>query len=282
MLEIKKEEQGFTLVELIVVLALLSIFATMALTATSGITEQTRYEETIRTFDKLELAIFGDPHGNGPAYGFVSDIGRFPTLNTQEPTNLIELFKQGNLPDFKYHTSGKIQAGWNGPYIHPPDNEDSVTEVKDGWGNGIAFSYDPSGKYYEIRSYGADGKPFTTDDLRRKFQEESFLYGTVYFDIKNNYHSAVTVEIVLYQPTDSVTGISLTYFDIGGTSSFTIPSGSSMSNQYGEVGDLKFDLNQGLTAGFRSIKVIVPNLLNPIQIVRVVGGGTTKVHFTVN
>ncbi|MFH1998264.1 MAG: prepilin-type N-terminal cleavage/methylation domain-containing protein [Planctomycetota bacterium] len=275
-----RKKKGFTLVELVVVLAILAILTSMALTATSGMVDQTRYEETLHLFQKIENAIFGNTQSDGPAFGFLNDIGSFPIIN--ETCN--ELFYQQGIPDFAFHDTAQIYTGWNGHYLMFPENEfGSVMNIKDGWGNDILFTNDISEKYFEIRSTGGDLST-SDDDLIRQYNWNNFLYGRVYFHIANHVTNDVgdpvnitSVRIRIRSP-DRTAPQCLTEINWINPESdppspeFDIPI-DGFSGQFG--------LDYDLTCGLRSIELLLGSFENQIKPVRIVGGGSTLVDFTI-
>lgn len=78
----RHSEAGFTLLELLLVVAILSSLALAATTFVDNIDDQTRFEETNRRLDLIHFAIVGE---NRPVYGgqallsgYVADNGRLP------------------------------------------------------------------------------------------------------------------------------------------------------------------------------------------------------------
>lgn len=73
---------GMTLIELTVVLLILTSLATIALRSTTGLVEQTRWEETKKRHEEIKKAIIGDPdlviNDQPDISGFVADMGRLP------------------------------------------------------------------------------------------------------------------------------------------------------------------------------------------------------------
>ena len=73
--------QGLTLVELVVVLAILAVLAGVAVRSLEPIADQARYEATQKTLESVKNAIVDDRQqasGTRQISGFVSDIGRLP------------------------------------------------------------------------------------------------------------------------------------------------------------------------------------------------------------
>ncbi|MEM8713501.1 MAG: prepilin-type N-terminal cleavage/methylation domain-containing protein, partial [Planctomycetota bacterium] len=75
--------KGLTLLELVVVLAILSALGTVMITQSTSLAGEARYQQTVRTLEDLRDAIVGRlPAANedvlAVAPGFVSDMGRLP------------------------------------------------------------------------------------------------------------------------------------------------------------------------------------------------------------
>lgn len=148
--------RGLTLLELIVVLVILAALGTVAITQTTGLTGEARYQQTVRTLEQLETAMIGrDPFsGEDPTAvpaGFVADIGRLPRIGAEG--NLAELYDLAEagftptLPPFQGRTLTGLDddlvmaTGWRGPYVRRPLGSD---EVRDGWGRAFTLR-DPAG-----------------------------------------------------------------------------------------------------------------------------------------
>ena len=64
---------GFTLIEVIVVIAVISILAAMAVPYAVKIIDQSREEATKKEMEEIHRAIMGDP--KGPTAGYLGDMG---------------------------------------------------------------------------------------------------------------------------------------------------------------------------------------------------------------
>ncbi len=97
-------QHGFTLIELIIVIIIAGIMATVASRKLSTSIETARYEQTKKEMDELARAIVGNPglYANGARtdFGYVGDVGALPP-------NLDALV-----------TSPGGFATWDGPYIN--------------------------------------------------------------------------------------------------------------------------------------------------------------------
>ncbi|MEM9799162.1 MAG: prepilin-type N-terminal cleavage/methylation domain-containing protein [Planctomycetota bacterium] len=134
---------GLTLLELVVVLAILSVLGTVMLTQTAGLTSEARYQQTVRTLEELDEAVLGrqpfgleDPTGVLP--GFVADMGRLP--QAVAGLALSELWEPGLFAanDRLYGLRAitgldnelDMLSGWRGPYVRLPVG---ASQLRDGW-----------------------------------------------------------------------------------------------------------------------------------------------------
>lgn len=150
-----KHQNGFTLLELVVVVAVLGLIANLATEFVGQTTNQERYETTKARQSMIREAILGNPsatqNGEVQVSGFIADTGSAPEY-------LIELITQKyckntdavytNEADCEAASSGGWNSsieGWNGPYLYGYDLEkvyntdDSLKHTlntfRDGWGN---------------------------------------------------------------------------------------------------------------------------------------------------
>lgn len=150
-----KHQGGFTLLELVVVIAVLGLIANLATEFVAQNTNQERFNTTKARQAMIREAILGNPsatqNGEVQVSGFIADTGRAPKY-------LIELITQEyckntdavytNQSDCEAASVGGWNAsieGWNGPYLHGYDIEkvyDSNDNLRyafkifrDGWGN---------------------------------------------------------------------------------------------------------------------------------------------------
>jgi general secretion pathway protein G len=131
----RNNRKAFTLIELLLVVVILGILATLVVPKFSGRTEQARISTAKTDVSNLELAIDS----------YEIDTGKYPTTNqglsalVKEPSNV---------------------NNWKGPYL-------KRDVPKDPWGN--AYSYKQPGEHneygYDLYSYGPDGRSGTDDDI---------------------------------------------------------------------------------------------------------------------
>ncbi|MFH1686930.1 MAG: prepilin-type N-terminal cleavage/methylation domain-containing protein [bacterium] len=120
---IGRRPRGFTLIEVVMVIVITGILATIAVRQMSGTIQSARYEQTLRELNALAFAIAGNPdlHVGGVRtdYGYVGDVGALPP----------------NLEALRSNPSGL--ATWAGPYMGTGVNADDFKT--DGWG--VVYSY---------------------------------------------------------------------------------------------------------------------------------------------
>jgi general secretion pathway protein G len=125
----RKKRFGFTMVELMAVLIIIGLLATLVVTKVATKIDQARVTTTKANLKVLHSAV----------NQFKMDTGRFPS----EDVGLIELIEQP-MDVIKYEPGGYLET----------------TEIpKDGWGNEFIYElYPESGKPFVIKSLGADGE----------------------------------------------------------------------------------------------------------------------------
>lgn len=164
----RNRSTAFTLLELVVVLAILSIVTVLAMRSIGGIEDQRRFETNQRELQDLSDAVVGSSDdratdGSRTISGFVADMGRLPqtvasgsiVLDGQPALTLDELATAGTNPafDVRFATTANgvssndadgqvlVPGGWRGPYLRLPLG--AVT-LLDGWGNPFTSSQSSS------------------------------------------------------------------------------------------------------------------------------------------
>jgi len=156
----KSSRQGFTLLELVMVLIIVGILGTVSVGIFGTNVDAERYEETRAKMEAIRGAILGDEsetnQGRRQKFGYIGDWGSLPQ-------NLSDLVNS-KAPAWSYNATEGFGAGWKGPYL-PAAFAGSYAISKDAWGKD--FSYSPAANPPTLISYGADsaagGKAYATD-----------------------------------------------------------------------------------------------------------------------
>lgn len=152
--------KGFSFAEILIVVAIMGIIASVALKNLTGANDKTKYEESILELQKLKEAIIGEENARSNNervnFGFIGDIGGLPS-------SLDDLMSIGSLGAASIDTAKLIAYGWMGPYLDVPFTGNNSDFKIDGWGNAyiystIQFANGPGDTVFAtISSLGADG-----------------------------------------------------------------------------------------------------------------------------
>lgn len=131
--------KGFSLLEVIVAMAILTIIVGAAIPVISAQVDRSKRDETKEELNALKIAV----------EGYFHDVWALP----------------GDLNELLMNNAGV--SGWVGPYINPPlDTHKSTLPVitKDAWNNDYTVTY-PSASRMDLASPGPDGAFATPDDI---------------------------------------------------------------------------------------------------------------------
>lgn len=156
---------GLTLLELLVVLTILVALSTVAITSTSGVADQARYEATQRTLENVREAIIGQPNmmdtdGTHLRSGFVADMGRLPHADSGSFTLGELLQKTTSMLPYSVKTVEAdpevvLGTGWRGPYLQLAPGTLNLI-VRDGWN--VEFVTREEDESAQVISFGKDGQ----------------------------------------------------------------------------------------------------------------------------
>lgn len=154
------DKNGFTLLELVVVLAILAVVTTLALRSLDQVQDQKRDEANRAGIEALREAVLGSPDdrasdGTLMLGGFVADMGRLPkAVEINGNLTLAELWlNPGQSFDVRPATAANgvppgyvdpqvfVSGGWRGPYLRMPIGAETWL---DGWGNPMTSTLDPN------------------------------------------------------------------------------------------------------------------------------------------
>lgn len=166
-----KGYKGFTLIEVIVIMAVIAILAAMAIPAALRIFQATAENTTRDEMENIKKAMIGDPQKLQSSFrsdfSYLGDIGCLPSTTVG---GLDRLLTQGGLPSWFFSdattdpaNNKQAGAGWKGPYITGTPGEDFK---KDQWGND--YVYTAAGACpltAQLTSNGPDGQAGTGDDI---------------------------------------------------------------------------------------------------------------------
>ncbi len=151
----RESAAGFTLIEVIVVIAVVSILAAMAVPYAVKILDQSREEATKKQMEEIHRAVMGDP--GGPTAGYLGDMGRLPAA--PPPAALTNLNTQGTQAGQTTGTLG-VKYGWYGPYVKIGYSTGAY--LVDGWGTSLVYNSPGAG---QITSLGPNRALGGGDDI---------------------------------------------------------------------------------------------------------------------
>lgn len=183
MTKLVEEKKGFTLLEIIIVLAVMAILAGIAVPYAYRQIASSRQQATREEMINLKRAIIGDErriqNGRRSDFGYLGDWGNLP--------GRLDALVRAQSPRWYYDKKRKIGAGWNGPYISDTFSGAKEDYRLDAWQDAYIYSNrvytNKDGELVDgkIMSWGPDGKEGGGDDLvleilRRETHSRVFGY----------------------------------------------------------------------------------------------------------
>jgi len=121
-----RQSDGFGLIEVLILIIVVGILASIALQSMTAVVEDARVVKTEREMEMLARAIVGDPdltqNGQRCDFGYVGDVGAFPP----------------NLQALLQNPGG--YSTWDGPYLPPTFSQDSTGFRIDEWGTAYVYA----------------------------------------------------------------------------------------------------------------------------------------------
>ena len=181
---------GLTLIEMVVVLTILVVLATVAIASSTNLLEQARFEATQTTLQNVEEALVGNRQeknadGTPRVRGFVFDVGALPSGADPvssllvQPAGVISATVQTFDSDRDGSNDVSLTSGWNGGYLQMPVGQ---TSVVDGWGQALLVT---SGASWVVTSQGSDGDSLApetgyAEDLMAEVTDDEYLTTIVF------------------------------------------------------------------------------------------------------
>ena len=189
-----EHRKGFTLIEMVLVMVILGILATVAMKSLKSFTDQSRFDITTEEMERLARAIIGDERlvsaGVRTDFGYVGDVGALPS----------------NLDALVTNPGG--YSTWNGPYIRSDFSENTEDYKRDAWNE--PYTYNGG----VIITSNGGGNTITKQ------------FASSVNDLTSNTIKGIVRDSDLSPPGDSASSITVTVQYPNGTGSLTISSTS--------------------------------------------------------
>lgn len=178
----KRKSAGFTLLELVVVVAVMGLISTMAMDVYTDHSNQKRFEATKERLAEIKFAIIGDPMmkvgSQTVLSGFYYDTERLP-FNINEliidPDNVGECFDissavtiESKKSDCEVIIGNTWHSDWNGPYLHNLQSNKGDLVFRDAWGNtnsdgNFGWIFTPNGDDLVVQTKGLNREIVDTE-----------------------------------------------------------------------------------------------------------------------
>ncbi len=174
---------GFTLLELLLVILILGTLALSALSITQNSDSQIRFEDTRNRLEMIKKAVVGSVeqtvNGQPNISGFVADVGQLPACLKELVENTTDC---GNtITGLTFNTTAGLWSGWNGPYLSViADAKDGAKRFRDGWQNvgtddDFGWIVSANSTILTVQSKGLDGVIGGSDDYEKDYPSSGDL-----------------------------------------------------------------------------------------------------------
>jgi type II secretory pathway pseudopilin PulG len=258
-----QREKGLSLIEVVIILAVLVILVALLVPSTVQILTGARRNVTLDEMENLKKAMIGDPDlktsGVRSSFAYLGDMGNL--LST-----LDDLVTQGAQPAYAFNSSKGVGAGWRGPYITLGPGSDAASHRVDAFGNDYTYS---STNY-------VNGQGQTVDAKVVSLGADGVAGGT-------GNDEDVTLETLVAETTATVTGYG---FDLSGnplseaTVTMNYPASGSLTSGTTTTDSAGFYQFTNIPFGIRSVS-FNPRLLLIPGSVRATGTNFNTVEFRV-
>jgi prepilin-type N-terminal cleavage/methylation domain-containing protein len=232
----KKNQTGFTLLELVVVVAVMGLISSMAMDVYTDNSNQKRFEATKERLAEIKFAIIGDPMmrvgSQAILTGYYNDMILPPSnlkdlINDPTPDTKGECFdiskvitSDTNKTTCEATSVNTWVSDWQGPYLHnlqtffddkntPNDESDDVTRLvfSDAWGNHDASDTDDFGWGFDdstgdltVTSAGLN-RSFSSSDLGYEEDKSTTIYATelAYIDNLKSLNTGYCIEKITFK-----------------------------------------------------------------------------------
>ena len=151
-----RNQKGFTLIEVLMVVLLITILAVVSIAVLPDTINESRFNQTVAKLNEIRNSMIGNPDiregTTRTSFGYLGDVGSLPPGPTIVEA-VAALLARGAIPAFAVNSSVRFGFGWNGPYLTGVNTSTNFT--KDAWGNLIVYS--PAASPPTLISRGADG-----------------------------------------------------------------------------------------------------------------------------
>ena len=255
-----------TLIELMVVLAILALLTTVAVTSSDIFVSQGRYDATTSTLTNIQEAVLGPPNarqadGTLVSMGFVADVGRLPRgvsvvmAAGQSVVGIPELWAWNSATSWTLRspndTDVLINLGRRGPYLRLPPGLSAPAAANngqialcDGWGNPLVLTNAAGGSanvgdaIVSASSIGAgssSSSPYNVPPAVSVLPPQIALSGYVYvLDSNGNQANPITaVQVWMYYPNITTGQLAelqcTTTGSPGSTMNYAMPAGAAVN-----------------------------------------------------